>query len=157
MTAKSTRTTRGRSPARCVERGGATTGGSFLPFHTPVRGYRYAARPPRAEHPDPGQAAGLRREEEHPADPWAVGVWVRAEDGVPWRIGYLERAVAARLGPRLDDGLDVAVTVTGWTPEPDGRWRRPVIRIEPDGSPGARRGSPEPGRGSVRAGTRRGR
>lgn len=108
-------------------------GGSFPTFHTPVRGYRFAARPPGAHHPRPGQPAGLRREDVHPVDPWAVGVWVHAEDGAPWRIGYLERAVAARLGPRLDGGLGVSVTVAGWAPEPGGRWRRPIVRVEPDG------------------------
>lgn len=106
---------------------------SFPTFHTPVRGYRFAARPPGAGHPCPGQTAGLRREDGHPVDPWAVAVWVRAEDGAPWRIGYLERAVAARLAPRLDGGLGVSATVAGWAPEPDGGWRRPIVRVEPDG------------------------
>jgi hypothetical protein len=103
----------------------------FVPFHTPVRGYRYAPRPPGAAHPQAGQGVGLRRETGHPRDPWAVAVWIRSHDGVPWRVGYLERAVAARLGPRLDAGERIASRVAGWAPEPDERWWRPVIVVEP--------------------------
>lgn len=105
----------------------------FPPFRTPVRGYRFAARPPRADHPRPGQVARLHREVGHPADPWAVAVWVRSGDGTPWRIGYLERAVAARLGPRLDIGEELEATIVGWLPAPCGRWRRPVVRLAPGG------------------------
>lgn len=125
----------GGGAARCGTRGGARgrpLPGGFVPFHTPVRGYRYAARPPGAAHPDPGQRVGLIRERQHPADGWAVGVWLRAGDGTPWRIGYLERAVAARLGPELDRGQRLRAEMAGWAPEPYGRWRRPVILIEPD-------------------------
>lgn len=98
-------------------------------FRTPVRGYRFAARPPRAGHPRPGQVARLVREVGHPADRWATAVWIRAEDGTPWRIGYLERAVAARVGPRLDDGAHLTATVAGWVQDPSGRWHRPVLRV----------------------------
>lgn len=107
-------------------------------FRTPIRGYRFAARPPRADHPRPGQVARLVREVGHPADRWAVAVWIRAEDGTPWRIGYLERAVAARLGPRLDEGHELTAAVAGWVADPSGRWHRPVLRIgRSDGLPQA--------------------
>lgn len=119
-------TSRGRGPA--VRRLPA----GFVPFRTPVRGYRFAARPPGAEHPHPGQRVGLIREQAHPVDRWAVSVWLRAADGTPWRIGYLDRAVAARLGPRLDDGHPVRASVAGWDDEPARPWRRPVIYVEPD-------------------------
>jgi hypothetical protein len=112
----------------------------FAPFATPVRGYRFAGRPPAADHPRPGQAAGLHREAGHPRDRWAVGVWVRSGDGTPWRIGYLDRGVAARVAPRLDAGATVTATVVGWMPEPDGRWRRPVLRLAPAPGPATGRG-----------------
>lgn len=108
----------------------------FVPFHTPVRGYRFAARPPDAEHPRPGQRVGLVRERAHPVDPWATSVWLRSGDGTPWRIGYLERAVAARLGPHLDRGEPVRAEVAGWQAERARPWRRPVVLVQPDANRG---------------------
>lgn len=99
-------------------------------FRTPVRGHAFAPRPPDTAGPIPGQLARLIREPGNPADPLAVGVWVADARG-RWRIGYLDRGVAARLAPRLDDGLELAVEVEGWTSEPDGRWQRPVVVVEP--------------------------
>lgn len=104
---------------------------AFLPFRTPVRGHSFAARPPDAEAPRAGQAARLVRESGNPRDELAIAVWVGGRSG-PWRIGYLDRAVAARLAPRLDHaGLRLDVRVTGWQPEPDGRWQRPVVELVP--------------------------
>lgn len=105
------------------------------PFRTPVRGFAFAG--PAADHLDgaraiaPGTAARLVREPDNPADALAVAVWVCAEAGAPWRAGYLDRAVAARLAPRLDRGLDVEATIEGWTHEPDGRWQRPLLCLVP--------------------------
>jgi hypothetical protein len=75
----------------------------------------------------------LRREPDNPADPYALAVW--AEDGgAPWRVGYLDRAVAARLAAHVtDDGCALPVVFAGWWEEPEGRWYRPVVRIG-DGS-----------------------
>lgn len=103
----------------------------FLPFLTPVRGHAFASAPPD----DPaavrhGAAARLVREPDNPADPLAVAVWATAA-GTPWRIGYLERAVAARVAPRLDDGATVTATLAGWWDEPTGRWARPVVALQP--------------------------
>lgn len=105
-------------------------------FRTPVRGYAFAPRPPGADDPAPGEAAELRREPDNPADPYAVAVWAGSR-ARRWRIGYLERAVAARVAPRLDDELTVAVRarVDGWWDEPEGRWRRPVVLVELDPAP----------------------
>ncbi len=122
----------------------------FMPFRTPVRGHVFAPRPPGTDPPRPGQEARLRREPDNPRDPWAIAVWVPAPSG-PWRIGYLERAVAARLAPRLDvGGLAVDARVEGWQDEPGGRWRRPVVVLEPrvDDVGGAGGGAP---RGPVAA------
>lgn len=63
-------------------------------------------------------------------DEWAVAIWTRSSNGIPWRIGYLERAVAARVGPQVRGGVRVTGTVVGWMTEPDGRWKRPVIEVD---------------------------
>ena len=100
---------------------------AFLPFLTPVRGHAFASAPP--EDPAPvarGATARLHREPDNPADGLAVSVWATGHGGVPWRIGYLERAVAARVAPRLDAGVEVTATLAGWWDEPSGRWKRPA-------------------------------
>jgi hypothetical protein len=101
------------------------------PFRTPVRGHPFAARPPGAVAPHAGQPARLRREHDNPVDPLAVAVWTRDDAGW-WRVGYLDRGVAARLAPRLDDGLEVGARLDGWVAEPRGRWQRPVVLLLPD-------------------------
>lgn len=104
----------------------------FLPFLTPVRGHAFASAPPGPAAPvHHGAAARLHREPENPADPLAVAVWATGGEA-PWRIGYLERAVAARVAPRLDDGTVVTATIAGWWDEPHGRWARPVVALQPD-------------------------
>jgi hypothetical protein len=70
------------------------------------------------------------REPDNPADPYAVAVWASEPRG-PWRLGYLDRSVAAWLGPRLDAGLAVDGWLEGWVLEPDGRWHRPLVLIGP--------------------------
>lgn len=95
------------------------------PFHTPVRGHVFAHRPP-AGAPLERTPLTLRAEPDNPADPLAMAVWADG-GGAPWRVGYLERAVAARLAPHA--GADLEVVFAGWWEEPGGRWRRPVVRI----------------------------
>lgn len=117
----------------------------FLPFLTPVRGHAFAGPP--LDPPAPvghGAPARLRREPDNPADDLAVAVWAVGE-GTSWRIGYLERAVAARLAPRLDTGMQVTATLAGWWDEPHGRWRRPVVALEPAGAPRLRPDTTAPG------------
>ncbi|MCC5949659.1 MAG: hypothetical protein JJT89_14505 [Nitriliruptoraceae bacterium] len=101
------------------------------PFRTPVRGYAFAAAPGGQEVPAPGEPGRLVREPANPADELAVAVWLTPPDGRSWRIGYLDRHVAARLAPRLDEGQRITVEIDGWSPEPDGRWQRPVVRLIP--------------------------
>jgi hypothetical protein len=122
------------------------------PFRTPVRGHAFAPRPPDTSGPIPGQLARLIREPGNPADRYAVGVWVADARG-RWRIGYLDRGVAARLAPRLDEGAELSVQIDGWTSEPDGRWQRPVVVVVPapataveddDGIPSAEPPTPQP-------------
>jgi len=106
---------------------------SSLPaFHTPVRGYAFAAvPPPRTAVLEQGSPVMLIREPENPADVFAVGVWL-LEDGRPrWRLGYLDRTVASRIAPRLDAGATVEAVLDGWVEEPDGRWRRPLLHLRP--------------------------
>jgi hypothetical protein len=105
------------------------------PFRTPVRGHAFAPRPPELPAPVPGQAAELVPEPANPADPHAVAVWV-GEEGRRWRIGYLDRGVAARVAPRLRDGLVLRVRMDGWTREPEGRWQRPVVLLQGEPPPG---------------------
>lgn len=99
-------------------------------FRTPVRGHVYAPRPPDADQHIVGATIRLMREPGNPADPYAVAVWVSEPRGA-WRIGYLDRSVAAWIAPRLDLGLAVDGTLEGWVSEPDGRWHRPLARIGP--------------------------
>ena len=119
---------------------------SFLPFLTPVRGHAFASAPPGRTVPVArGQSARLQREPDNPADELAVSVWATG-GGAPWRIGYLERAVAARIAPQLDAGLEVSATLAGWWDAPSGRWRRPVVALEPAAPPRlARRGGRDAG------------
>lgn len=107
----------------------------FLPFLTPVRGHAFASAPPGDAAPvHHGAAAQLVREPGNPADPLAVAVWATGA-GTRWRIGYLERAVAARVAPRLDQGATVTATLAGWWDEPTGRWTRPVVALQPRDAP----------------------
>lgn len=98
-------------------------------FRTPVRGHAWAAPPVDVVPLGPMVDVELHREPGNPSDPWAIAVWALPPVGGAWRIGYLDRAVAARLAPRLDAGERVAVTVEGWLPEPAGRWSRPLLRL----------------------------
>lgn len=98
-------------------------------FRTPVRGHAFAG-----PAPDDALAAGrpveLVREPDNPADALAIAVWSQDGDGRRWRLGYLDRTVAAQLAPRLDDGAVAAAFLEGWVEEPDGRWERPLVRLE---------------------------
>lgn len=117
------------TPRHTIDRRG------FLPFLTPVRGHAFASAPPTQAAPvHHGARAVLRREPDNPADPLAISVWATGP-GTDWRIGYLERAVAARVAPRLDAGVAVTATLAGWWDEPGGRWRRPVVALQPDRVP----------------------
>jgi hypothetical protein len=102
------------------------------PFRTPVRGHAFAAAPDDGVALSAELTARLAREPANPADPLAVAVWADAGDGARWRIGYLDRGVAARLAPRLDAGQAFAVEFDGWVGEPEGRWQRPLVRLVPD-------------------------
>jgi hypothetical protein len=111
---------------------------SLPDFHTPVRGYAFAAVPPPSTAVlEPGTPVVLLREPENPADPLAVGVWL-LERGLPrWRLGYLDRTVASRIAPRLDAGVELDAVLDGWVEEPDGRWRRPLLHLRPSVAPDA--------------------
>jgi hypothetical protein len=110
-------------------------------FRTPVRGTAYAAVPPAEGAPlVPGTPVALLREPENPADPFAVAVWLVEGSGPRWRLGYLDRTVAARIAPRLDAGAVITATLDGWVDEPGGRWRRPLLRLDVRGSATERSG-----------------
>lgn len=99
-------------------------------FHTPVRGYAFAAvPPPRSAVIERGTAVVLLREPDNPADPLAVSVWLTEDERPRWRLGYLDRTVASRVAPRLDAGERVDAALDGWVEEPDGRWRRPLLHL----------------------------
>jgi hypothetical protein len=101
-----------------------------LSFHTPVRGYAFAAVPPPADASlAQGAEVVLLREPTNPADPLAVGVWLVHAGRPRWRLGYLDRTVAARVAPRLDAGAQVEGAIDGWVEEPEGRWRRPLLSL----------------------------
>lgn len=128
MTRSSGLTADGPRPAASGSTGTTRPVGTF---RTPVRGHAFAGVPTDAGTVEPGRQASLVREPGNPADPLAVAVWVDAADGRPWRIGYLDRLVAGRLAPRLDAGTAIQAEIDGWVPEPDGRWRRPLLRVIP--------------------------
>jgi hypothetical protein len=111
-------------------------------FRTPLRGHAFAGPTPR-EALVPGRPARLVREPANPADPFAVAVWVEDDDEHSWRVGYLDRTVAARLAPRIDGGAEVAATIEGWLQEPGGRWERPLVRVEIAAGPLASDGTAE--------------
>lgn len=100
-------------------------------FRTPVRGHAYAACSGHVGPPAPGEPAQLVREPANPADPHAVAVWI-GDERQRWRIGYLDRGVAARLAPRMDRGQRLAAVIDGWLAEPEGRWHRPVLVVQPE-------------------------
>lgn len=132
------------------------------PFHTPVRGHRFAVRPV-AGAPIERSSLTLRREPDNPADPYAVAVWADG-GGRPWRVGYLERAVAVRLAGRWWPDEVPRVRFAGWWEEPAGRWYRPVVRVgdrDDDGRPLVRGLRSLPPCSTIRrgdlTGTRRGR
>ncbi len=97
-------------------------------FRTPVRGHPFAVAPRPAGLLAWDHGFQLRREPDNPADRLAIAVWVDVPS--PWRVGYLDRSVAAWLAPVLDAGSEVAARFEGWTREPSGRWERPVVVIE---------------------------
>lgn len=125
-----TTTSRLRSTWPPAERVRRTPRAAAEDFRTPVRGHGFAARPRGAPAPSPGDAAELVREPDNPADPLAVAVWT--VEARPWRLGYLDRAVAARLASRLDAGLRYRAELAGWVEAPGGRWRRPLLRVVSD-------------------------
>lgn len=106
-------------------------GPRLRPFRTPVRGYAFAAPPVSDHRLAVGLEATLAREPTNPADSLAIAVWVHDTTTHPWRLGYLDRAVAARLAPRMDAGTDVRACLDGWVAEPGGRWQRPVLLLLP--------------------------
>lgn len=141
MNTTTTTSTTGSHP-RPDPSGGGSVAARLPSFRTPVRGHAFAPR--RADTPDPipGEPAELVPEPTNPADPHAVAVWA-GEGEARRRIGYLDRAVAARVAPRMRGGLVLAARVDGWTREPEGRWQRPVvllqaISLEPVSEPAAR-------------------
>ena len=93
-------------------------------FRTPIRGHVFAARPPGGAVP--AGRVRLVREPHNPVDPWAVAVWTA--EGVPWRLGYLDRSVAARVAPALDAGARIDGRLDGWVEAPGG-WQRPLVAV----------------------------
>lgn len=140
------------APRDAARGSGAPGRGRWAPlraFRTPLRGHAFAAPPVDGARLEPDVPVRLRREPDNPADPLAVAVWTEADAGGarPWRLGYLDRGVAARIAPRLDDGVELAGHLEGWVSEPRGRWMRPLLRVEPsvtiaDPVPGERAGGP---------------
>ena len=108
---------------------GHGTGAARLPsFRTPVRGHAFAPRRPDTPDLEPGEPAELVPEPGNPADPHAIAVWT-GQGPARRRIGYLDRGVAARVAPRLRDGVVLTARLEGWTGEPEGRWQRPMVLL----------------------------
>lgn len=109
------------------ERGGVRAPAGHL--RTIVRGVAFASRPPEASPVRAGQLVRLLREPGNPADPLAVAVWI-AEVAGTWRLGYLDRSVAAWVAPLIDAGEIATGVIDSWVAEPDGRWHRPLLRMD---------------------------
>lgn len=124
-------------------------------FRTPVRGHAFAPRRADTPDPEPGEPAELVPEPANPADPYAVAVWA-GEGGQRRRIGYLDRGVAARVAPRIREGLVLSARVEGWTREPEGRWQRPVVLLRAEAMPAPATSAP-PSTGQAGASPRRSR
>lgn len=103
-------------------------------FRTPVRGHAFAPRREDTPAPVPGETAELVPEPANPADPQAIAVWA-GQGGDRRRIGYLARDVAARVAPRLRQGLVLSARVDGWAGEPEGRWERPLVLLRAEQLP----------------------
>lgn len=112
----------------------AATAPRLPSFRTPVRGHAFAPRREDTPAPAPGEAAELVPEPANPADPQAIAVWA-GQGGDRRRIGYLARDVAARVAPRLRQGLVLSARVEGWTREPEGRWERPLVLLRAEQLP----------------------
>ena len=127
------------APPPAEEPEGPERSGAVRRFSTPLRGHAFAGPVP----PDAlgaGRAASLVREPDNPADPLAVAVWVSDDQRRAWRLGYLDRTVAARLAPRIDAGSAVEAVLDGWVEEPGGRWERPLVRVTVAAEPEHSRG-----------------
>ncbi len=109
--------------------GPAPDGAPTRRFRTPLRGHAFAGPVPQ-EALTPGREVSLVREPNNPADAHAVAVWLRDDEQRAWRVGYLDRTVAARLASAIDSGRTVTGVLDGWIEEPGGRWERPLVRIE---------------------------
>lgn len=101
-------------------------------FRTPIRGHAFAARPPSGPPPAVGEPLTLVREPDNPRDALAVAVWTTG--AAEWRLGYLDRTVAARLAPRLDGGQRFLAELAGWVDAPGSRWQRPLLRVRTPGA-----------------------
>jgi hypothetical protein len=112
-----------------TERSGDRRPDSTRRFRTPIRGHAFAGPAPE-DALAAGQSVELLREPANPADPFAIAVWSDDGAGRRWRLGYLDRTVAAHLAPRLDHGAVATAVLEGWIEEPDGRWERPLVRVE---------------------------
>lgn len=111
------------------EQDAAGPSGPTRRFRTPLRGHAFAGPVP-AEALGTGRPVTLVREPENPADVHAVAVWVSDDEQRSWRVGYLDRTVAARIAPIIDAGTTVSAVLEGWIEEPGGRWERPLVRLE---------------------------
>ncbi len=111
----------------------AATPQHIRPFRTIIRGHAFASTPPDTDSVAVGTAVRLVREPANPADALAIAVWAASE--TQWRLGYLDRSVAAWLAPKLDAGVDISGTCTGWVAEPNGRWQRPVVLLRRSDEP----------------------
>ncbi|MEX0868805.1 MAG: HIRAN domain-containing protein [Nitriliruptoraceae bacterium] len=103
-------------------------------FRTIIRGHAFASIPPDVQRLTVDTTVRFVREPGNPADPLAVAVWTTG--ATPWRLGYLDRSVAAWLAPRLDADARLGGRVVGWVDEPSGRWARPLVLVE--GAPAGR-------------------
>jgi single-stranded-DNA-specific exonuclease len=93
-----------------LDRDPYATIGAASSFNTKVVGVSFEGRQDVVAALRPGEAVELRRDPENIHDPNAIGVWFGA-----LQLGFLKRAIAARVAPNFDSGERYAAEVTAVT------------------------------------------
>lgn len=78
---------------------------------------------------DPGMPVALVAESSHPRDPNAIAIWDFKKE---WRVGYLSRAVAQKLSPKILEGQDLrayVLKVEGYRADSRPFLRRAHLRV----------------------------
>ncbi|HEY6234309.1 MAG TPA: DEAD/DEAH box helicase [Candidatus Elarobacter sp.] len=122
-----------------LERDPYATIGEASGFNTKVVGVSFEGRQDVVAGIEPGAVIELRRQPENVHDPNAIGVWYGA-----LQLGFLKRAIAARVAPNVDAGEHYTAHVTAVTGGGARSWGINVyVTRERETAPRARAGRTE--------------